>query len=323
MTSTLFRIMMHGLIALAPSSSGESNHITALLLDPQMSHVNDVCVAKHKLEISFRIANVEENRGKCSEAGCTKIGNQCTCAEDFSKKKIKLELPGPLSSPAQERLNDDLSNNHGLPSTTSIGSIRYVANLTKPPFNLTLLSPEMMDHHLFARMEVPFEKLTSCSLSKREDQGEKYVIPMSIRTFGDRSRATDRSQAFAQMVVASFNVPEGQVRINISNFDGTNPQSMLLEAGMNGYMIRLSNEPDELERGSPCDDGIARHFAHFYDLAKSPPVWGDRQVPHARFTQGMRISGVDPDPATAEPAECKNLIFTLVDRPICPMGSFL
>jgi hypothetical protein len=98
---------------------------------------------------------------------------------------------------------------------------------------------------------------------------------------------------------------------------------MVLAAGANGYLVNLSNEPDELDRGDPCDDGIARHFAHFYDLAENPPDWDRRQVPHVRFTQGMRISGFDPDPATAEAEECKNLTFTLMDRPICPMGSFL
>lgn len=324
MNETIFRIMMHGLIALAPSSSGDPNHITALILDARMPHHEDKCVSGHHPELSFRVADIPENAGKCSAAGCTKNGSQCTCGEGLSGKKVKLELASSLSSPILESVDDNLANNHGLPSQAQMGSMRYVANLTKPPFSLKLLDPERMGHHLLARVEVPFEKLTSCSLSKREDQGDTYVIPMGIRGFGRRSRVTDRSQAFAQMVVAKFNVPAGQpVSITISDLDGTNAQTMSLAPGTNGYIIDLSNEPDDLPRGAPCDDGIARHFAHFYDFTENPPDWSNRMVPHARFTQGMLISGFDLDPAAAEPEECKDLTFNLMDRPICPMGSFI
>lgn len=328
MASTVFRIIMHGLIALAPTAPGDQNHITALLLDTQMSHDthDTLCASVHHPELTFRIAEIPENERKCSAAGCNPVGTECACGDGIFKKKITLEFSGPLSDPLPEQLplDDNNVNNYGLPTASTIGSRRFVANLTKAPFNLKLLDSAMLDNHLFARMEVPVEKLVSCSLSNREDQGGKYVIPMGIRAIGERSRASDRTQAFAQMIVAKFDVPEGQqIRITISNFDGSDPQSMVLAAGEFGYLIRLSNEPDELERGSPCDDGIARHFAHYYDLAENPPAWEKRLIPHARFTQGIRFDGSDPEPAAAEAEECKNLAFTMMDRPICPMADFL
>lgn len=341
MNETVLRIMMHGLIALAPSANvNDPNHITALLLDARMPHGTE-CVTAHRPELSFLLA--EGQPGKCDDAGCELIGERhCKCADSLSRKQIWLQiLPASLPDPpaaalAETEDGEDRANDYGLPSLQApmgSGKLFYVANLAKAPFNARLnpdyLAPQPNSQNLLARMDVPFEKLIECSLSKREDQGDTYILPMGFRAIGRRSRADEPDQALAQMVVAERKVPAGStVRLHIADFDGSNQKTLVLATATHGehnpvYMIRLSNEPKVLERGDPCDDGIARHFAHYYEFAENPPAWSDRLIPHVRFTTGLRVSGSQPDPNSVEPEACEHPTFTLMDRPICPMGSFL
>lgn len=333
MSSTVIRIMIHGLIALAPSTNdNDPNHITALLAD---ARVPLECVGEHHPKLSFDVADAPEgNEKECRAAGCAlDDGGRCVCTDSLRNKQISLEIsppsmvPDPAANsavqPVQSQEPDSLANNHGVPpDKSSAGKLVYVANLTKPPFNATLnpeyLVAEPKVTNLFARMKIPFARLTACSLSKREDQGEDYVLPMSLKTLSAKGKVTDRSQAFAQMVLATIeNIAREQiVTLHISDFNGGNKKSIILAPGNHGYMIDLSNDPDDLKRGDPCDDGVARHFAYFYEFIKDPPAWKNRLIPHVRFVEGKEAGAADHD-------DCKDPTFHFMDRPICPMASFI
>lgn len=324
MSSTVFKIVMHGLIALAPSvNENDLNHITALLVNTEHFH-NNQCIGTHEAKLSF----LPDDTGRCDEIGCVpEVSDQCVCkGVSLARKRIWLTIDPPVNLVSQEipsNVDAAFANNHGLPANKiAAGNLLYVANMRHPPFNMELnpdyLAPQPQSQNLLARMEVPFSTLTACSLSKREDQGEAYVQSMSLRKLGVKGKSTDPSQALAQLVLAQFNVEENRnVTLHMSNFDGSNLQSILLARSNNGYVIDLSNEPtEELPYGELCDDGVARHFAVFYTLTQQPPPSADQIIPQARFLHSVKVADVDPD-------ACKDPSFTAVDRPICPMTSFI
>ena len=328
MSPNIVKIMIHGLIALAPSADNNPNHTTALMLD---ARVPLECVGEHHPTLSFHVSDAPENNGKCRAAGCKLNNDECKCTDSLRNRRIWLELtpepfaPMPPNAIADQPADDSQANNYGIPSEPNAPPAEdrlYIANMTKPPFNATLnpeyLAADPRVNDLFARMEIPSNDLTSCFLSKREDQGEAYVLPMSLKTINAPSKSADRSQAFAQMVLAKIKIKEGEpVKLHIGDFKGGEPTSFILAPGKHGYMINLSNAPDDLKRGDPCDDGIARHFAYFYEFAEVPPVWKERLIPHLRFVKGMKKE-------VAEVAECEDdPTLNPNDRPICPMASFI
>jgi hypothetical protein len=165
-------------------------------------------------------------------------------------------------------------------------------------------------------MDVPYETVTSCSLATREDAGEANAHLFSFRKLHDKSQKDEMSQALAQRVIAELTVTTGQVRLHIKDFNDATDHPITLLAGSAGYKIDFANEPDfPLERDSPCDDGVARHFAMFYDLAQNPPDVAQRMLPHVRFTQSKNEKSL-------RPPVCDDPTFALFDRPICPMASF-
>lgn len=333
MDSIAVKIMIHGLIALAPSANtNDTNHITALVLDARMPHGAE-CVTEHRPRLLFHVVKTPESMGNCARAGCELNEDECVCTDSLSRKKIWLQLTPPIllsstqaagTNPLAESLSEEeeIVNAQGLPpSGEASGDLFYLANLTKSPFdaklNMEYLAPDPKVSNLFARMEVPFTRLTACSLAKREDRGKFYVLPLSFRALRARSSENDKFQAVAQMVLARFDIDQDrEIDLYISDFNGDSPLAMRLARGAHGYMINLSNEPDELERGDACDDGVARHFAHFYEFAEDPPAWSDRLIPHVRFVSGLEAS-------QAQHPECLDPTFDFMDRPICPMASFL
>jgi hypothetical protein len=167
-------------------------------------------------------------------------------------------------------------------------------------------------------MEVPYEDLTACALATREDGGEANVHAMSFRKLHDPSASDEVSYALAQKVVAELTIPEagpgGQiVKLHISDLGGGNDHSITLSAAIDGYKIDVSNDTVGLDRDDPCDDGVARHFAHFYDLSTNPQT--PPLLPHVRLTQFKSSIPL-------QPTVCKDNTFQVGNRPICPMATF-
>lgn len=267
-----------------------------------------------------------------SVPGCEASGSVCTCAHTITPgvdplvgKQISLEIL-PTPSLASDKPKSALPD-RALPSESrEAGGFSYVANLSQEPFGLTVnpiyLEPQPSTEakaRMVARMEVPYKEVTACALATREDGGEANVHSMSFRALGDQSDSGEVSYALAQKVVAELMVPDGgaggqTVKLHISDFGGANDHVFTLKPGSDAYRIDVGNDPDRpLGRDNPCDDGVARHFKHFYALALNPP--GSALIPHVRPTQFK--SAVPLQPKT-----CKDPIFGLANRPICPVAAF-
>jgi hypothetical protein len=328
MSAIPLKIFLHGLIALVPSTDPMGgNHLTALLVDGRMP-MQEECMMEHHPKLSFLVAETAE----CIDAGCTISGNQCACGHDTTTgidplvgKQISVEiLPEP--APAPGKPSGALPVNP-LPSDSGeAASFSYVANLSQAPFSLAVdpiyLKPDLSPAartHLIGRMEVPYNSLIACALATREDGGEENVHSMSFRQLHTQSESGEMSYALAQKVIAGLTVPDSGtgeqiVRLHVHDFDGRNDLSFTLAPVEGAYRIDLGNDPDgPLDRDDPCDDGVARHFKHFYELAST--VAANILIPHVRPTQ-FKSS------AFLQPAACMDPIFGVANRPICPLGTF-
>jgi hypothetical protein len=328
MSAIPLKIFLHGLIALVPTTDSGINHLTALLVDGRMA-MPEHCMMEHYPKLTFFVAKTAD----CvSVAGCTLSGDQCTCTHDTAKgvdplagKQIWLNVqPEPTPAPG---IPKGALPDHPLPGDRGeAGSLSYVANLSQLPLRLAVdpiyLAPNPSPAartHMVARMEVPYNNVTSCALATREDNGETNVHSLSFRKLHAQSQSGEVSYAMAQKVVAELTVPDGGasgqiITLHISDFDGTNDRSFTLKPDMGAYRIDVGNDPEiALDRDDPCDDGVARHFMHFYELALTVPT--DELIPHVRFTQSRSAEPLKPD-------ICKDPVFGLANRPICPMASF-
>jgi hypothetical protein len=178
-------------------------------------------------------------------------------------------------------------------------------------------------------MDVPYatnlltgkDNLTACALATLEDGGLAYAHSMSFRRLHTQSDAADPNYALAQKVIAMFDVPDAPpekqiVKLHIRDFAGKYDHAFTLLPAADGYRIDLGNDPDApLDRDDTCDDGVARHFSHFYDLATSTTDPADQLLPHVRFTQFVKMTDVRPD-------ICNDPMFGLANRPICPLVTF-
>jgi hypothetical protein len=313
--------MLHGLIALAPHPDPSGNHfMTALLIDGRAESAMP-CMAPHNPKLTFTVP--EATQIQCINAGCDLTGLECDCTDALTSKQIFLKItPAPdLSTP----LPDNTSPLPELPGTvTAAGDISYIANLSLPPFgqvlNPSYLNSSSPPQNLLARMEIPFHTITACALAAREDKGESHIQPFSFHKLHVRGALTEASQAIAQVAVAQVDVPDGgggpqQVILHISDFDGNHDHSIVLDQGDGGYMIELSNDTTVLNRDDACEDGVGRHFGLYYDLAMTPPTMADRLIPHARFTDGLKVENFTPP-------VCVMLDFDPMDRPVCPIAMF-
>lgn len=328
MSSTPLRIILHGLIALVPTTTELKDgqlvhHLTALLVDGRTSHsIDGRCTSTHHPMVTLLVAQSAD----CTDADCEFYNNQCICKEAaLAGKHISLEItPSPVLSlqrPSNSKPLNDLPTNN-----TEAASFSYIANLAQAPFGLSLNSDYLTSSppaHLLARMIVPFSEITSCALSAREDEGESHVHEMSFRKLHAPSLQTDTSHALAQKVITQVMVPEDtsqeqKVVLRIRDFDEpeTGGHRIPLLPGGNGYRIEISNQPlKPLLRDDPCNDGVARHFAMFYELAQNPPSLEERLLPHVRFAPSVPTESVLPQ-------ICDEPTFALMDRPICPVATF-
>jgi hypothetical protein len=330
MSSIPVRIALHGLIALVPTLDPTSgaNRMTALLIDGRTANAAE-CMSEHhpRLEV------VATNTADCPIGiGCRLSGNHCICEykantgiDPLVGKEISLTIQ-PAPTPTAAKPTSDLPA-HSLPADDGeASSFSYVANLSQTPFGLTINPDYLADSpasssraNLVTRMQVPYQTIAACDLATRPDGGGANVHAMSFRELHAPSQPGEMSYALAQLVVAKLDVPDADpaaqvVTLHISDLGGANDAPITLLAASDGYKIEVSDEPaGPLDFDTPCDDGVARHFTHFYDLAQSPI--GARLLPHVRFTQFENADSIDP-------VICKDPTFQLMNRPICPMATF-
>jgi hypothetical protein len=332
MSAIPLKIFLHGLIALVPTIDSGGNHLTALLVDGRMA-MQGQCMVEHNPKLRFFVAKTAD----CvSVSGCTISVDQCTCMHDTANgvdplagKQIWLDFqPDPLPAPS---LPKGALPTPSLPSTTAqAASFSYIANLSQEPMKLAVDPIYLASNpspaartHLVARMDVPYNSVTSCSLATREDNGLTKIHALSFRKLHSPSQSDEVSYAMAQKVVAELMVPDGgtieqTVNLHFSDFDGTNDHSFTLKPDKGAYRIDVGNDPEaSLDRDDSCDDGVARHFSHFYELALTVPE--EEKLPHVRPTQFTPLVG---DAKDLQPVACQDPDFGLDARPICPMVTF-
>jgi hypothetical protein len=333
MAAVPLKILIHGLIALVPTTDTSGVHrMTALLVDGRMSPQSheEACMSDHHPKLQFF---VEEPRECLAVDGCDVTGNLCTCAYDPDRettpdplvgKQIRLEIL-PLPVLATEKPGNSLPERSLPGDSQEAGKISYVANLSQKPFDLTVDPDYLIPNptaearaHVVTRMEIPYKDITACNLATREDGGEANVHAMSLRPLHSASDSGEVSYAMAERVVAELIVPDsgdgGQiVKLHISDLGGENDHSMALQAGSDAYRIDISNDAIPLGYDDPCDDGVGRHFAHYFALALDPT--DDLPIPHVRPTQFRSATPL-------QPATCKDPVFDIESRPICPMAIF-
>jgi hypothetical protein len=323
MTIIPLKIFIHGLIALVPGTDPmDLNHMTALLINGRHPPEAAIaCMHNHEPKLTFVVD--EASAPKCGEiVGCELGEFKCICgAEALKGKEISLKLESdpdltPVilghSRPGREVPED----------ATEAGSFSYVGNLAAPPFGLifkddfrTSTEPPPL---LLSRFFFPFQAATACSLVTRENHGVANLRSLALRRVGQLSRAGDYSSALAQRVVVELSVSdETPVHLLIRNFDGTAEKDFTLSARKYGYRIEFSNEVEPKPRwDDPCDDGIARHFAHYYGLAENAPEHSESYlIPHVLPT-------LFREAADMEPAACIDKEADLSNHPICPVASF-
>lgn len=318
MSATTLKIVLHGLLALVPNNEpGGTNKMTVLMLDGNHSH-GIQCLSVHNPKLLVRADNA-----KCVQAGCSAVGGLCTCEQAaLARKELWLEIQ-PQPDPPRRELPKDPPRS--IPrNRQEAAELGYVANLERPPFNLSLNQQYLSASpppNLFARLQFSFDTITACALARRFDGGEAYVHAMGYRILGHMWEEGETSQAMAQMVIANVTIPDAgaagpNVILHLKNLDGEGEAMIPLgPSGPGRYLIDFSNDTPPLPVGHPCDDGIARHFALYYELAQSPPALEERLIPHVRLTQPKCADALDLQ-------ACEIPTFTPLDRPICPLVIF-
>jgi hypothetical protein len=333
MSAIPLKIFMHGLMALVPSQDPGVNSMVALLVDGRMQMQGE-CMMEHHPKLTFFVAKTAD----CVKVpGCTVSGDQCTCKHDTAKgtdplvgKQIWFETSPQPNFPPDRPAGDLPPPGKDLPdSSDEAAKFYYVANMSQAPFGLKLDTIYLAKNpspaartHLAARMELPYTSLTSCALATREDGGVSNVHSMSFRKLHTASKSDEKGYALAQKVIAEVTFPDAgsgkqSVTLHISDFNGAGgptDHALKLKPGPDAYRVDLGNDPEvALDRDDPCDDGVARHFSQFYDLALTVP--DEELIPHVKPTRSAPWTDL-------EPKACKDPVFGLADRPICPLVTF-
>lgn len=278
-----------------------------------MKEMKMPCFAPHVPELKLTPQSV----ASCIPAGCVVSGGQCVCTLD--RQNVTLSIDPPLNL-EKKKLNG--KPQHSLPfDAASADDFSYIANLSQQPEGWKL-DPKFLEPvppvALVARMEFPFETIKACSLGLRLDEGGRNVHPLSFRPHGTPEKAGDVNQALAQQALAFLDVPEqATVTVTLREFGGSG-HDLVLKPGVHGYVIELSNmrHPHDMDIDDPCDDGIGRDFAFYYELVQDKPAWKDRPVPHVKGTRWKSASDLVSEDCTQRPHHAAS------SRPICPMASF-
>jgi hypothetical protein len=321
------QILLHGLIALVPlnDSTGAANHMWALLVDARNPPAQE-CLVPHQALLTIRVKDVSE----CTD-GC-EINAEGDCVCILEKDEISLVIQPPLPELQRQKLGQTPEKN--LPADASMAtSFSYVANLADPRLGSHVLDPDLIatplpySHRqpLVARMKFPFTSVTACALGVRHERGISNVHSMSFHKIYDDDKTTDTDQAVAQSLLAQLAIPSDRtVSIQITRLDQSSSRTIQLASGEHGFEIELSNMRElELGTGDPCDDGIGRDFALFYNLVLHPPkVWRDRILPQILHTRSKSEAGLTPSECPGHGSEENKSHKNPNSRPICPMASF-
>lgn len=350
--NVVIEIVMYGLIALVPPAElpGE---MTALLVDSEHAIAHEAalrpvqyggCLVEHAPEIIF----------PTSSQACTKYGAPCTLgldglchcllskSEEGHKRKYLINWD---STPQTQEVT------HGrvptAPSSTlpfsfkmkSGGSPEWVPNisslLSKPGRTLEKYRPNLKSENiqlkrasltslpdgLTARAHFAVDEIFACDLSTRPEAGAKNVHAFSFRPIGSPPHSDSLTQAIASKVVAVQKIvtsPGSHVNLVLQEFGGSEePRKLVfpLPTDVQEFRITLRNERPYFDNPDhPCDDGIGRDFALFYQLAEDVPAWNLRPIPHIEHTIYRNQEAV-------EPKKCANYKASH-DRPICAMAMF-
>ena len=323
MSTIPLRIILHGLIALAPQNGPDGAKMTALLVDAQRQPAGMECFEAHKPEIRFPTTD------PCpASAGC-KLDGEDICLCKLNRQEIKI-LPQKNRNPLELTRTPSRS----LPFTREeAGAYAYVASLSELGYRLAPgvlpadppVAPVAPPSALVARFKFPFDTVAACGLATRRDDGADYAHAMNMRPLEREEAPNEMSQAMAQRVEATLVVDvenTADLKLVLSPFPGEAGQAreFTLLSDLGEVEIELSNDrPHFMEPDRICDDGIGRDFAFFYDLVENQPAsWKDRPVPHVKNSVSKSIADLFPLP---DPNLCKKRK-AFMSRPICPMSSF-
>ncbi len=321
------QIVMHGLIALVPVNSTDGvNHMTALLVDARqppaaMTEPYRECFVEHLPQIEFP---TESNQCRSELTGCIHNGSLCTCP--LAGHEILIE---PGKEPVKQKLASEPPRHLPLDREASI-DFGYLANLSYLPdlptpqktLNREFLSSDP-PRALVSRLTFPFDSLLPCDFSSRHEEGADNVHPLGFRPIRRVEQRGELSQAVAQQFVATVALDAAAAApiLRLRPFAGGPERTFRLKQappppGEEPRPIRISltnarpmfHHPDV-----PCDDGVARDFAFFFELVQDPPPWDERPIPHLKYT--VWKSAADIEPRACDDAKAP------MDRPICPMAS--
>jgi hypothetical protein len=310
-------IVLQGLIALVPAED-HSNSMTALLVNAtHEEHASMDCSASHSPRL-----NVYALDSECVAAGCPRITGGCSC--DLTGQDVSFEItPKPLvtSSSLSARPRRELPFD-----AREAADFGYVANMGVLGYRLNkgFLAEEALPRGLSGRVRFSFDTVAACSLATRPDENVENVHPLSFRPLRSLEGGSEIIQALSQKVVTKLAIPEGSgerpaVAAKLRNVATGEVRTINLSVFAEGVVVVVSNTREELFADDPCNDGVARDFSHFYDLAENPPDIDKRPIPHVKYTRWKSSANLDPvaciipiKPPGKDP----------ISRPICPMATF-
>jgi hypothetical protein len=314
-------IILHGLIALAPTTgaaiTNPANHMTALLVDARRQPPEyATCFASHQPMLVVKTPTTQE----CVAQGCTSSKpsdkDDCTCT--LLREEVSLQA-GLKPEKAASKLQLRSQPEKGIPdSKEGAADFSYVANLSQLGQQLDdrFLAPHP-PIALIARMTFPVESVSACSLGTRPDEGNENIYPMGFRPLHEDEKAGDASQALAQGVVATFETDQDPIIITLTDFESGSQRKLTLKPSADGeYDVYLMNARHDLSSDDPCDDGVGRDFAFFYDLVKSPEEWENREIPHVKYKNAT-------NPAVLTNQTCGQHFKVPNSHPICVMAAFV
>jgi hypothetical protein len=315
-------IILHGLIALVPSLGGVSP-MTALVVSttpPNLPNPPPACYAQHTPLLTVLASN-------CPSPDCTANGNQCTCplvGDDLTLQILPASTPNPkpLTGTAPRPLP---FSNKSARDFSYLANLKLLGQSVDPSYSTSTVPPALRPY-LAARLRFPFDTVIACNLTTRPVNNTDIIYAMNFRQLGNDEQDGEFTQAVGQIALATFTpsvTGTQSVVLTLTKFDGTSPRSLtLIPAGTDGYIIKLTNERSDQDLfkspDNPCDDGIGRDFAFFYNLTPGQlPPWNQRLLPHVNYTSAKSSLDADhPDCALAYKYK------TPMSRPICPMAAF-
>lgn len=325
MSSILVHVFFHGLIAVAPVNQDGTavvpiaqspNHMVALAVDGR-SIPRANCLDRHEPRIV--IANADQN--DCTNAraaGCdyNKQDHQtCTCRLALHDVALLPERTQP-AHPLHGKPSVDLPT-----ESTSAGDFAYVANLSRLGLALDPKNLGPKPSKVVARMRLPFETITSCSLSATGPDSDRKVHPFTLKSL-DAKTTPNPVDGFHQAVaeVVEVNVPYDtalatQLAVRLQDFDGKNPHVIHFKPDHGSADITFSNARLPVGQDDACNNGVGYDFQFFYDLAIDPPAMAARPVPHVDLNQTTDASSVAQ-------GDCTQHVKATVSRPVCAMAAF-